>query len=170
MKHCSLAITFVALLGCNDSKPQEVAPPADVPEASEAAQAPTVATATAPTEESGEKNYTVNTSLDPDSLGAGQEAELKITITPKEPWVLKTQTPFRAKLSCGSPCNVSKDVLTAEDMVDPKSAEKTVSARLSSNAEGKHKVDADLQFFLCTDEICQRYTDKTAAEFEVAKK
>lgn len=143
--------------------------PSAEPAPSTATKVEAKAKAPAPSNAAAEpKNYELSMSVAPEGMSASQDGELNITIAPKEGWVLKTTTPFKAKLSCDQPCALATDTLTATDMVDPESAEKTVRTKVSATTAGKHTVEADLAFFLCTDEICQRYTDKSKVEFEVA--
>lgn len=116
------------------------------------------------TQDSGPQ-YTVNVALDPVSPKSGEDATVTITITPLAPWVLKTTTPMKVTLECTDGCAVDKDKLTAKDIVDPKSEPKSVATTVKASS-GAHRIDGDLSFFLCTDEICKREKDDVTLTFD----
>ena len=140
--HRYLAITLVAL-GCTaESTPADAA-----------------------THQSTGKEYSIEVSLAPKTPKAGEEARVVITITPEAPYVLKTTTPMKIQLECTEGCSLDKDQLTAKDITDPNSKAKAVATELTAKP-GKHRLDGDLSFFLCTDEICARKTDDLTVSFE----
>ena len=62
---------------------------------------------------------------------------------------------------------LSQKTLTQKDIVDAKTKAKTVATKLTGTAPGDQKISASLTFFLCTDEICQRYKDQTETALKV---
>ncbi len=115
-----------------------------------------------PAEITGE-DYTIQVSLNIDDESANTVA---ITIVPKSPLVLKTTTPLAIALECTEGCTVEKPKLDAEDIVDAKTSAKTVRSPLKVR-RGRHRLDGELSFFLCTDEICRRQTDDLTYAFDV---
>ncbi|MEO1173134.1 MAG: hypothetical protein AAFX94_13950 [Myxococcota bacterium] len=109
--------------------------------------------------------YSVDVALNPTSPKSGESAEVTITITPVAPWVLKTTTPMKITLECTSGCSVDKTKLTAKDIVDPDTQPKSVSTSVKA-AAGTHRIDGDLSFFLCTEEICKREKDDVTLSFD----
>ena len=93
-----------------------------------------------------------------------------MTITPKGKQTLKTNTPFKAMVKGSDGVAVSKDKYTAKDFVDEKAAAKTIKTEFTASKAGEGTVNADLTFFLCTDEIkgsdCKRYKAAAACGFK----
>jgi hypothetical protein len=114
-----------------------------------------------------EKPYTLASVAEPSPIATGKPCAYQLSIAPKAPWVLKTETPLKVKLSASSGLTLAKSTLTWDDVVDAKSVAKAVKTGCQAKAAGQHKVDADLTFFLCTEEICQRYVDKVALPVQV---
>jgi hypothetical protein len=110
----------------------------------------------------GEYDITVTT---PEKVPAGGKATYSVTIVPKGEWKLKTETPFKVKLAGTEGVAIESSTLRSKDFADPKAASKTVSTHVTA-PKGKHTIDADLMFFLCSAEICKRHTDKVAHQFE----
>lgn len=121
--------------------------------------------ADAATRQSTGKEYRIDVSLAPQSPKAGEGTRVLITITPEAPYVLKTTTPMKIQLECTEGCSLDKAKLTAKDIADPESKAKAVTTQLTAKS-GKHRLDGDLSFFLCTDEICARKTDDLTVAFE----
>lgn len=101
--------------------------------------------------------YDLSAAVTSGPVKAGTPATYQITITPKGEWVLKTTTPYKAKLSSSAEGEFAKGELTAKDFDDPKTKAKSVTATFTPKTKGDATLAADLTFFLCTDEICQRY-------------
>ena len=104
--------------------------------------------------------YDLAVSVEPGPHTAGAEGAYRVTITPKGEWVLKTSTPFKAKLTASDNVTLAKAELGVDDFDDPKSAAKSASCSVKLGGAGPATVNADLSFFLCTEQICQRYKAK----------
>lgn len=135
------SVVLSALVGCNVRAGEELSTPS-------AAQ------------EIEGKNYRVQLALE------GKDTAVKITITPTAPWVLKTSTPLAIGLECTEGCTVGKSELNASDIVDPNADAKTVRTTLRA-APGHHRLDGELSFFLCSDEVCKRQSDDVTYAFDV---
>lgn len=106
--------------------------------------------------------YDVVVATVPTPLVVGSEGRVRLTITPQAPWILKMITPIKVTLMPSAALTLGKTELGKEDIEDPNSAAKTLSTTVKAASAGAHKIDAALSFFLCTDEICQRYeTERT---------
>ena len=105
------------------------------------------------------KSYEIATVFEPAAPKAGAEAFVHFTISPKGDYVLKNETPFKLLLSSPSGVELPKTKFTAEDFVDPKATAKGVKIPFKAG-KGKHAIAGDLTFFLCTVELCERFTDK----------
>ena len=99
-------------------------------------------------------------------VAAGKSGACSLTITPKGKQTLKTNTPFKAMVKGSDGVTVSKDKYTAKDFVDEKAAAKTIKTEFTASKSGEGAVNADLTFFLCTDEICKRYKAAAACGFK----
>jgi hypothetical protein len=114
-----------------------------------------------------DKPYTLTTAAEPSPVATGKPCAYQLSIAPKAPWVLKTATPLKVKLAATAGLKLDKSALTWDDVVDAHSEVKAVRTGCLGAAKGEQKVDADLTFFLCTEEICQRYADKVALPVQV---
>ncbi|MEK7705907.1 MAG: hypothetical protein AAB426_13175 [Myxococcota bacterium] len=112
--------------------------------------------------------YELATGVVPSPLAAGGEGRVRLTITPHAPWVLKMVTPLKITLTPSTALTLAKTELGKDDVEDAISAAKTFGTAVKASSAGAHKVDAALSFFLCTDEICQRY--ETSATIAVPAK
>jgi len=97
----------------------------------------------------------------------GSPTDFAITISPKEGWVLTTETPFKIKLKSPESIALTKAELSSKDFKDPKSAAKSVGTTFTAASSGKHQIEADMMFFLCTKEICKRFTAQHAQSIVV---
>jgi len=113
------------------------------------------------------KKYTLKVETSPEAVAKAKAATYKITITPKEGFLLKTVTPFKAKLSSSTGIEIAKAAFTAKDFDDPKAAAKSVSTSITCKSAGQNEIDADLTFFICNDELCERFKEKPKLTFAV---
>jgi len=111
-------------------------------------------------EEKPNENYTVVAATNPEAVKKDAAATYAITITPKAPWVLKPETPLKITLAPSDGVKVDKTTLTSKDLVDPKTNAKSVETGIAASTVGEHTVAADMSFFLCKEDICQRFRDK----------
>ena len=114
-----------------------------------------------------EKSYLLTPATEPTPLSVGKSCQYKITIAPKSPWVLKTVTPLKADLKATDGIKLMKTTLTAADIVDPKPSAKTITTGCEAQKKGAQTIAAELSFFLCTDQICQRFIDKVDLALDV---
>ena len=105
----------------------------------------------------------------PKAVRVGTEAPCNLTITPKEGWVLKTETPFKLELAAKEGITLARVTFSSKDFVDPKKPAKTVATLFNAAKAGKHGIDAKLTFFVCSDTICKRQKDKAQCTFDALK-
>jgi hypothetical protein len=106
------------------------------------------------------KDYHID--VGPKAVTTGAAAACEVTITPQAPWALKIETPFSARLEADAGLTVSKTQLDKADFVDPKAAAKTVRTSCTASAAGEHTLRAQLNFFLCSHEICKRMQEQVS--------
>lgn len=99
-------------------------------------------------------------------ITSGKTGACALTITPKGKQTLKTNTPFKAMIQGSDGVTPSKDKYTAKDFVDEKTPSKTIETEFTASKAGEGTVNANLTFFLCTDEICKRYKADAACGFK----
>ena len=88
------------------------------------------------------------------------ESSFSIIITPKAPWVLKMKTPLTIKLSASANLDIAKTTLGKKDVINPKSPAKELRTRFNATQPGKHFISTNASFFLCTPQICKRFTSE----------
>ena len=99
-------------------------------------------------------------------ITSGKTATCALTITPKGKQTLKTNTPFKAMVKGSDGVTPAKEKYTAKDFVDEKTPQKTIQTEFTASKAGEGSVNANLTFFLCTDEICKRYKADAACGFK----
>jgi len=114
-----------------------------------------------------EKKYSVAVAAEPQAVAKDKDAKYKITITPKDGFVLKTATPFAAKLTSPTGCKLTKTSFNNKEFDDPKAIAKSVSTAFKAAAAGKHEISADLTFFICNETLCERFKEKPQLTFDV---
>ena len=100
---------------------------------------------------------------------ASASSGCNLTITPKEGWVLKTETPFKALLSATEDIELPQVKFSSKDFVDAKAAPKTILTSFTAKKAGAHSIDASLTFFVCSETICKRQKDAAKCTFEASK-
>jgi hypothetical protein len=107
-----------------------------------------------------EKPYVISVRVDPSIVKVNEKAVVRYTIAPKNNLVFKGDTPFKATLK--GTVKFDKDVLTNQDFLPLKNG---VQVGFLAPRAGRQEIVADLSFFLCTAELCQRYKDTANIEF-----
>jgi hypothetical protein len=113
------------------------------------------------------KPYTVVATILPSEVKVGASAKLEIAVAAQAPYHIKAETPFRAALTPSAGLQIAKAELDAHDFVDAKAETKTAACALTAKQPGAQQVRAELTFFLCTEEMCQRFQEQTVANVRV---
>ncbi len=112
------------------------------------------------------ESYTVAAATDPVAVTKDTPANYAITITPKAPWVLKSETPLKISLAPSEGVEVDKATLTAADLEDvAEGGSKLLKTAVAASSAGEHTIAADLSFFLCKADICQRFEHELQTTF-----
>ena len=127
----------------------------------------TSATADAADKKEKKTFYVVEASMTPSALKNGTQANWHITITPEGEWVLKTETPFKVTVTASENLQLSKNKFSAKDFKDPKAKAKQIETAVTVQGPGDAFVQADLVFFLCNPQICERHTETIRSAFVV---
>ena len=114
-----------------------------------------------------DKPYVLAPVAEPAPVATGKPCQYKLSITPKAPWALKTSTPLKVKLAATPGLKLGKHVLTWQDATESQGDARAVQAGCEGVSAGQQTVDADVSFFLCTEEICQRHVDKVTLPVQV---
>ncbi len=113
------------------------------------------------------KIYSISTTLDKSSIKAGEKANFTLTITPKDGYVMKVDTPFKAILEGTAMVEIARDQFSNKDFADPKAPAKSIKTDFTAVRAGKQSISADLTFFICNDQLCERLKDTAEVEFDV---
>lgn len=114
------------------------------------------------------EKYTVAASV-PDGLTVGGQGTYTVTITPKEGYELKVETPFKAQLSSNTGVKIARAQFGNQDFDDPKTAHKSISTPVTPTKAGDNHLAAELTFFICDPQLCERFQAKPELTFSVAK-
>jgi hypothetical protein len=112
--------------------------------------------------ENNTSDYTVVAVTNPATVKTTADAQFTITITPSPPWLLKAETPLKVSLVPSEGVEVAQEVLTAKHL---DTATGSVRTALAAKTTGQHTVAADMSFFLCKEDICQRFHHALEARF-----
>ena len=113
------------------------------------------------------KPYQLTTVALPAPLHVGKDCQYRLEIAPKAPWVLKPSTPLKVQLSATAGLKVAKPVLSGKDLTPVEGRGQAVASACEAVGTGAQRVDAQISFFLCTDEICRRHEDQIPLAIEV---
>lgn len=114
-----------------------------------------------------DKKYDLQMSVSKSLLKKGEEGTVTITISPREGFELKTATPFKALLVGSQTLELSRTTFNNKDFADPKAAAKSVQSSFIPAQTGQQSISADLTFFICNDELCERLKDQAKVDFNV---
>ncbi|MBM64639.1 MAG: hypothetical protein CMH55_00210 [Myxococcales bacterium] len=104
----------------------------------------------------------------PDKLKKGSSGELAITISAREGWKLSLEAPLSIKLSAPGNLSLKKTKLGVNDAA-PDKAKKNYSfpTTVTGTASGAAKVEANITYFMCTEEVCKRFKAKKEVALQV---
>ena len=105
------------------------------------------------------KDYDLTITQTPAAAVAGQQARITVTIQPHAPWTLKVATPFEASFQGTTGVALEKTKLSSKDFLDVKTPEKAIGVTFTPEQKGEHVISGELSFFLCTDQVCQRFKE-----------
>lgn len=115
-------------------------------------------------------DYRIDVSGSSAELQVGQDGVIKLVLVPKNGTKIHPQAPLEVKLSEPDGIQLEKRKLGRGDVADKEAKDPALSTAVSGRKAGSYSVDADVSFFLCTDEWCQRMTDRVSIPMKVTEK
>ncbi|MEW5852441.1 MAG: hypothetical protein AB2A00_26880 [Myxococcota bacterium] len=114
-----------------------------------------------------EKHYTVDTSGTPREVKVGDKGSLSIVITPSAGKKVHDQAPLVVSLKGSKGVALAKNKLGHSDVANKGDKAPQIKAEFTAREPGEQTVDADMQFFICTDKWCERMTEKVKVTLNV---
>lgn len=111
------------------------------------------------------KLYRVEASASP--VKAGETGTFHVAIRPNGDAHVKPETPFRGKISATGPLTVSKTQIGYTDHVKVENQGPVFEIPFQATGPGAGELKADLTFFVCTAELCQRTTNQVSVPVQV---
>lgn len=109
--------------------------------------------------------YSVEASAAP--VNAGGTGTLHLAVKPKAGAHVKAETPFRAKLEATGPVALQKTELKYADHVRVENEGPVFEVPFEAKSAGKGEIKADMTFFVCTAESCNRTTEQVTVPVQV---
>lgn len=101
------------------------------------------------------------------SVKAGETGTFHVAIRPNGEAHVKPETPFRGKISATGPITVSKTQIAYADHVKVENQGPVFEIPFQATGPGSGEIKADLTFFVCTAELCQRTTNQVSVPVQV---
>jgi hypothetical protein len=95
----------------------------------------------------------------------GEPGRCSFTIRPHLPWTLTPNTPFVGSVTATAGLELLKAKLTSKDFADMKPADKTLIIPFNVHELGTQRVTTELSFFLCTEQVCQRFKETVECKY-----
>lgn len=111
------------------------------------------------------KLYKVEASVSP--VKAGETGTFHLAIKPQGDAHVKPETPFRGKISATGPITVSKADIGYADHSRVENQGPVFDLPFQATGPGTGEIKADLTFFVCTAELCQRTTNQVTVPVQV---
>ena len=114
-------------------------------------------------------DYRIDVSGSSGEVRVGEDGVIKLVLVPKNGTKIQPQAPLEVKLSEPEGVVLEKRKLGRGDLADKDAEQPSLSTSLRGQKAGSYSIDADVSFFLCTDEWCQRMTDRVSIPVKVSK-
>lgn len=115
---------------------------------------------------SGAKTYSIDTSGTTQEVRAGAGGTFKLQIKPAEGYHVSSEAPLKITLK-GEGLELAKPALGQGDVEDKSSQAPSFKVAFSTKAKGKGMINADAMFFVCSESLCERKTEKVAVAIDV---
>src|SRR5262249_19777486 len=112
------------------------------------------------------KNYTIDVSGTTTSVKSGESGRLILKIQPAKGYHVSPEAPLKITLS-GDGVKLSKESLSRQDAADQKSEAPQFQVGFGTHDPGKKAIAADAMFFVCSDTLCERKTEKLTVQVDV---
>lgn len=112
-------------------------------------------------------DYRIDVTGSSSEVKVGEDGVVKLVLVPKNGTKIHPQAPLEVKLSEPDGLKLQKRKLGRGDVADKGATDPALSTAVSGRKAGSYNVNADVSFFLCTDEWCQRMTDRVSIPVKV---
>jgi hypothetical protein len=112
------------------------------------------------------KNYTFDTSGTTKEVQAGKKGELKVHIKAAEGYKVSSEAPLKIALEAKD-LDLAKKQLGHDDAKDKKSTAPEFLVSFAASAAGDKAIMVDALFFVCSEKICERKTEKVTIPVSV---
>ena len=96
----------------------------------------------------------------PAQVKAGEAGKVTLAVKPVSGAKVKPETPFKTKLSATAPVELAKTELGYGDHARVEGDGPVFEVPFQATTPGEGNIEADMVFFVCTDEACVRTTEK----------
>ena len=112
------------------------------------------------------KNYAIDTSGTTTVVKPGTDGTLKLQIKPASGYKVSAEAPLKIALS-SEQVKLSKEKLGHKDATEKEAEAPTFTVPFSASKNGKGTISADAMFFICSETICERKTEKLTVAVDV---
>jgi len=112
------------------------------------------------------KPYTIDTRGTSTQVVRGKSGVLKLQIVPAKGYKVSAEAPLKISLSADG-LSLTKAQLGHADQEDPKSTAPRFEVGFGANESGKRKIEAEAMFFVCSEELCEKRTEKLSVAVDV---
>lgn len=98
---------------------------------------------------------------------AGQPGRLRLQIAPSAGYKVSDKAPLRVRLKATG-VRLEQDTLSRKDRVASEALNPTFIVPFQADGAGDCEVQADIEFFICTEKLCERVKERRIASFVVA--
>ncbi len=92
----------------------------------------------------------------------------ELTASAPKPWVVKSTTPFNLTLRPSNGVRLRDTIFDRTDFVNPEAPVKQINAELEA-APGTYTIDATVELYVCSADLCKRVNDKVRTAFTIPK-
>lgn len=113
-------------------------------------------------------DYELDTSKTTTTLKVGGEGSFSLVIHPKAGKKVHPDAPLEVVFKVVPAAKPAKGKLSRSDVVDKAATAPELRTALRGVSKGSFNLEASVSFFICTDDWCQRMTDKVTVPVTVA--
>lgn len=113
-----------------------------------------------------EKPYQIDVSGTTQKVKSGAQGGLSIHIRPALGYHVSAEAPLKISLAAEG-LALAKSALGHKDADDPKAEAPRFKVSFSGKEKGERVINADALFFVCSESLCERKTEKLAVKVEV---
>lgn len=104
----------------------------------------------------------------PKTLTKGKSGELAVTISAREGWKLSLEAPLSIKFKAPGNITLKKTKLGVKDAAPDKTKQNyAFPTTMTGTGSGAAKVEANITYFMCTEEVCKRFKAKKEVALQI---